>query len=450
MKKKIAILGNGVAGASLALKLRELGFSGKILIISEESPFFFSRPSLMYIYMGHMQEKHTQPIEPQKWDEFHISRIQTRILEVNTHKNQLITQDQNSIDYDQLILATGSIPNKFGWPGQNLNAVQGLYHLQDLYTMEKWTPSTKRAVIVGGGLIGIEMAEMFLSRGIRVSMLVRESTFWGNVLPREESQIINQHIADHHIELLLENELHEILPDANGRVCAILTKTGLKIECEFVGLTVGVKPNIDFLKNTSIKLNRGILVNSTNQTNITNVYAIGDCAEFISPSMDRRPLEQVWYTAKMQAHTLAQTLTGNATHYNPGIWYNSAKFLDIEYQTYGYVLPNDPAGFASFVWSQNEKLIRIVFNNSTKSVRGFNFFAIRARHNICEKWISEKRPITYCLSHLGALNFDPEFFKSFEKDCLHKWNQENPNDKLQLKTSKGLFSKIHKKLLGVK
>ena len=91
------------------------------------------------------------------------------------------------MSFDKLVIATGSKPNKFGWPGQDLNRVQGMYSYQDLEGMEAASKDLKQAVIVGGGLIGIEMAEMFHSRHIPVTFLVREKSYWDNVLPAEES-----------------------------------------------------------------------------------------------------------------------------------------------------------------------------------------------------------------------------------------------------------------------
>jgi NADPH-dependent 2,4-dienoyl-CoA reductase/sulfur reductase-like enzyme len=133
-------------------------------------------------------------------------------------------------------LATGSKSNKFGWPGQDLKGVQGLYHLQDLENMENATQQgLTRAVIVGGGLIGIEMAEMFHSRHIPVTFLVREDSFWNAVLPAEESEMINKHILDNGIDLRLNEELQEI-KGLDGNVSSIVCKnSGEEIDCEFVG-----------------------------------------------------------------------------------------------------------------------------------------------------------------------------------------------------------------------
>src|SRR5262249_34079034 len=154
------------------------------------------------------------------------------------------------------------------------------------------TKNIQRAVVIGGGLIGIEMAEMLASRNIPVTFLVREKNFWDNVLPQEEAQMIGRHIREHHIDLRLETNLKEIAGDEDGRVKGVITENGEVIPCEFVGLTVGVSPNIEFLKNHPVEIHRGILVNEFLETNLPDVFAAGDCVEHRNPLSNRKSVEQ--------------------------------------------------------------------------------------------------------------------------------------------------------------
>jgi len=168
--------------------------------------------------MGHMRLEDTQPYEYLFWKKNRIDLNNGYVEKVNTQDKELIFYDGESIAYDKLIIACGSKPNKFGWPGQDLDGVQGLYNKQDLDTLEQNAPNNKvcnRAVIVGGGLIGIEFAEMLVSRKIPVTFLVRESSFWNGVLPEGESEMISRHIKTHHIDLRLSTNLKEIKADEN-------------------------------------------------------------------------------------------------------------------------------------------------------------------------------------------------------------------------------------------
>ncbi|MCT4664900.1 MAG: NAD(P)/FAD-dependent oxidoreductase [Flavobacteriales bacterium] len=427
--KHIIIIGNGIAGVTAARHIRKLS-RDKITIISEESSYFFSRTALMYVYMGHMKFEHTQPYESHFWTENKIDLLQDRVEQIETKKQVLHLKSGNEVPYDQLIIATGSKPNKFGWPGQDAHGVSGLYHKQDLERIEKLAPNNKackRAVIIGGGLIGIELAEMLRARNIPVTFLVREKSFWRSVLPEQESQLITRHIFEHHIDLKLGVNLQEIKTNEQGKVQSIIIKeTGEEIPCDFVGLTAGVSPNISFLENSGIETNRGVLVNRKLETNVENIFAIGDCAEQRVPIENRRPIEAVWYTGKMMGETVAQTICGNPKEYQPSHWFNSAKFLDIEYQTYGWVWANPKENEARFYWEDQtgKKAMHFSFDKNTREFIGLNTFGIRLRHNVCHSWLEQKSSIEEVLSELKDANFDPELYKTYEEEILKKFNQE--------------------------
>ncbi|MFV9550013.1 NAD(P)/FAD-dependent oxidoreductase [Algibacter sp. PT7-4] len=427
----IVIIGNGISGVTAARHIRKLS-DKRITIISAETEYFFSRTALMYIYMGHMKFEHTQPYENWFWKKNRIELKKAFVKNIDTNTKTLYFSEDDTLKYDKLIIATGSKPNKFGWPGQDLKGVMGMYHKQDLDNLEKYAPNNKvckRAVIVGGGLIGIELAEMLNSRNIPVTFLVREDSFWNGVLPNGESEMINRHIKNHHIDLRLSSNLKEIKADENGNVkSVIIAETGEEIACNVVGLTAGVTPNIDFIKNSEIETEKGVKVNRYLETNIPDVYAIGDCAEQHEGINGRRPIEAVWYTGRMMGETLAQTICGNRIKYNPGHWFNSAKFLDIEYQTYGWVFSERgrPEYEKHFHWKHQDdtKCITVAYHKTTKAFLGINTFGIRMRHETFNKWLTEKRNVDYVLNHLAEANFDPEFYKHYEAEILTAYNKQ--------------------------
>jgi NADPH-dependent 2,4-dienoyl-CoA reductase/sulfur reductase-like enzyme len=443
----IVIIGNGISGVTLARHIRKLS-ENKITIISSESDYFFSRTALMYVYMGHMKFEHTQPYENWFWKKNRIDLVKGYVNSVQTDIKNVVLADGSTIAYDKLVIATGSKPNKFGWPGQDLKGVQGLYSKQDLELLEANAPnktSCKRAVIVGGGLIGIEMAEMLRTRDIPVTFLVREKNFWDGVLPAGESAMVNEHIREHHIDLRLETNLKEIIADENGRAKAVVTDKGDTIACTVVGLTAGVTPNIDFLKDSGIDLDKGVKVNRYLETNIKDVYAIGDCAEQHEAIGNRRPIEAVWYTGRMMGEALAQTLCGNQMEYNPGHWFNSAKFLDVEYQTYGWVFSegNKEEYEQHFHWRHpKEKIcITIAYDQKTQQFLGINTFGIRLRHEIFDQWLTEERPLDHVMEYLKDANFDPEFYQVYEQEIIAKYNTDFGKNILPKKKSwKRIFS----------
>jgi NADPH-dependent 2,4-dienoyl-CoA reductase/sulfur reductase-like enzyme len=411
----IVIIGNGISGITCARNIRKR--SGcKISVVSDETDHFFSRTALMYIYMGHMKYEHTKPYEDSFWKKNRIELIKNRVAKINTQKTEIHFGDGTLLHYDILVIASGSHSTKFGWPGQDLDGVQGLYSYPDLLKMEKFSQGVKQAVVVGGGLIGIEMAEMLRSRSIQVTMLVRDKHYWDSVLPQEEALMIEQEMKEHHISLLLETELKEIRGDASGKVCSILTTKGEEIPCGFLGLTIGVSPNTGFLHESGIEVGKGVLVDHYFRTNIPNIYAIGDCAQFRLPLPGRKAIEQVWYTGKMQGEAVAGVICGIQEPYKPGFWFNSAKFFNLEYQTYGTVNPKMGEFVGTFFWQHASAKIsfRANYDSTNGLFLGTNVFGMRMRHEIFDKWLRGGKTIDYVIEHLAEACFDPEFYSRHE------------------------------------
>lgn len=427
----IVIIGNGIAGITVARHIRKLS-DKKITIISAEADHFFSRTALMYIYMGHMRWRDIEPYENWFWEKNRLELKKAYVETVDTHNKTLYLKEGGSIIYDKLIIATGSVTSTFGWEGLELNGVQGLVSKQDLEMLEKNAPNNKicpRAVIIGGGLIGIEMAEMLRSRNIEVTMLIREDAFWANALPLHDAEMISEHIFSHGVDLRHNTNLEKILGDSSGNVKSVITTEGEEIPCRVVGIATGVKPNISFLKDSKIETDRGILVNRNLETNIKGVFAIGDCAQQRKAIDQRPPVEAVWYTGRIMGEALAQTICGNPFDYNPGNWFNSAKFFDIEYQTYGWVFSEERRKEyeAQFHWKCNSNLrcITISYHKDSGKFLGINTFGIRMKQQVFDRWLNEKRNLEYVIHNLREANFDPEFFKKYEKEIMEEYSSAN-------------------------
>ena len=434
---KIVILGNGMSGITAARFIRKLS-GHEIIVVSRETDYFFSRTALMYLYMGHMRYQDIQPYSHDFWGKNRIQLLRAEVASIDFEKKVLhlnsdfkpgdssFSTSETDLGYDRLILALGSTPNKFGWPGQDLKRVQGLYSYQDVLSMESHSNEIRHAVVVGGGLIGIEMAEMFHSRHIPVTLLVREDSYWDMVLPPEESAMVGRQIAKHGIDLRLNTELKEIQGNQKGQAVAVVTNKDERIECQFVGLTAGVHPNVRWLKESALEIDRGILVNSQLQTNLQDVYAIGDCAQLRTPQAGRKAIEAIWYTGRMMGEVAAHNVCGDAVAYDPGIWFNSAKFLDIEYQVYGEVPVKLPDHLDSIYWEEDagERSIRLVFEKVSLCIKGFNLMGIRFRQEICEKWIREETQLESVLEDLALASFDPEFFPPYHREVVKIYNKQ--------------------------
>lgn len=415
----VAILGNGVTGVSAALRLRALRPDWRITLVSGESTHHYSRPALMYVFMGHVRYQDTKPFEDSFWGEQRLELLRGWVTRIDLERKRLEFSGRPPLAWDKLLLATGSKPNQFGWPGQDLEGVQGLWGLADLKALHDSCARAREAVIVGGGLIGVELAEMLHSRGLRVTVLVREPAYWSNVLPPEEAAMVGREIRAHGVGLELSTQLSAIEDDGHGRAAAVRTDRGARIPCQVVGLTTGVSPNLDLVKESAIPCARGVLVDRSLRTSVPDVFAAGDCAEIVMPG-GKNLVQQVWYTGKKQGEFVAEVIAAGeagarAPVYEPGIWFNSAKFFDLEYQTYGRVNGKVP-GEESLFWehASGKKSVRIV--HAGGQVIGFNLMGIRWRHEVCERWIAEGRGLDHVVARLGEAGFDPEFYARHEHE----------------------------------
>lgn len=442
----LVIIGNGIAGITAARHVRKLDADARITVVSDESDHFYSRTALMYIYMGHMTYGHTKPYEDRFWPENRIDLARDYVEYVDTGARMLRLRSGERMGYDKLLIAAGSKPRLAGWPGEHLGGVQGLYGLQDLDRMTADTEDVEHAVVVGGGLIGVEMAEMLHTRGIHVTFLVREPTYMSRILPREEGEMVGREIRRHGIDLRLGTELKEIRGDEHGRARSVVTTGGEELPAQFVGLTIGVTPNIAFLDNSGVETDRGVLVNRHFETNVPDVYAAGDCVQHRDPLPERKAVEQLWYTGRIHGATVAHTICGRRRAYDPGIFFNSAKFFDIEYQTYGRIEPELREGEGTFYWEHpdGQRSVRINYEEAaggdgTAATRviGVNVMGLRHRQAVWERWIGEGASLGHVVAHLGAANFDPEFFDRHEVDIVAAYNREHPQHPVALEQKKG-------------
>ena len=344
----LVIIGNGITGVSCALTVRRLQPAARITLVSGESAHHYARTALMYVYMGHLRYHDTKPYGDWFWAENRLELVHATATALNTSAKSVTLDNGTTLTYDQLLLATGSEIKRHNWPGQHLAGVQGLYGLPDLAAMARDTHGIARGVVVGGGLIGVELAEMLHSRGIEPVMLVRDARYWGSVLPPEEANLVDRQLQENRVAVRYNTELHEVLGDEAGRVRAVRTTAGEEIACQWVGLAVGVAPNLALAKTSDVETDAGILVDEMLRTSAPGVFAAGDCAQHRRPGAGEVPIEQLWYTGRMQGETVAHTICGQPTAYRRGIWFNSAKFFNLEYQTYGQAPAGPAAGLHSF------------------------------------------------------------------------------------------------------
>ena len=408
------IVGNGISGMSAANELRQHDRSSKITIISREHEHLFARTALMYAFCGQLSMRDLEPYERDHYQKMNFERVSDEVLSVDFKSRSLVLKNSGSLNFDKLLIASGSVPRQAPFQKEGIQGLGHFVTLNDLKWLEGAANSAKRAAVVGGGLIGVEVAEILTLAGIQVDFLIREEWYFPIALNKAESSYVAEHMRQHKCNVLLETEIEEVLTKDNA-VSGVKLNNGKTLELDFIAICIGVMPATDFLNSDQIELNKqskGIEVNEYQATSVKDVFAAGDCASVEWFDGERRP-EQLWYTARDQGVIAAKNMLGERISYERGTFYNSAKFFDLEYTTAGLV--NWPLSGLS-EWYQKHPALpvsqRIVVQDG--KVVGFNMLGSRWDHQIFMQWIEEKKTLEWALSNLEQARFDAEFSPKFE------------------------------------
>jgi NADPH-dependent 2,4-dienoyl-CoA reductase/sulfur reductase-like enzyme len=420
---RFVIVGNGVCGieAALALRAREPG--ARITLVSDEHDHFFSRPALMYVFAGQTSLRDTEPYDRGLYARMGFERVSRRVTSVAPAGKELVFADGSRLGYDKLLLAVGSRGRPAPWPGSDGPGVHYFVTLRDLEGLDREARKGGRAVVIGGGLIGVETAEILHDRGLHVTFVIRESWYFPLALDEKEAALVAEHLRAHGIEVRLGANVEAIVRAEGGRPCAVRLDTGADVPCDLIVSAIGVVPNTAFLAGGAVELSKGgaIEVDDALHTSAPDVWAAGDCANVTWADGSRRP-EQLWYTARDQGRVVARSMLGDDVTYRRGTWYNSAKFFDLEWTTAGWVpvclnwdnTPIDP-GPDVRCWFQRVPGRLVSQRVVTKGDRvvGFNFLGSRWNHEPLLDWIHERRRLDFVLEHLHEAQFDEELMPRF-------------------------------------
>lgn len=291
--EKFVILGNGIAGFKAASNIRLRNKKASITMISKERSTTYYRPQLSDIISEDIDPSKFYVAQDNWFKDNNISEILGASVEKIDSENQKLTFDNgDSISYDKLILANGSYnfipPTKVTGLSKDLTinsnnyfevpGVHTIKYLDDVTKLKSALKVSKKAVIIGGGLLGLEAAEEINSLGINTTVIEFSKRLLPRQLDTEGSNIFKSITDKSNIKILLDSSASEILTKDN-KVCGIKLSTGEIIETDIVLFSVGIRSNIDIAKNANIDCNRGILVNIKMETSVKGIYACGDVAE---------------------------------------------------------------------------------------------------------------------------------------------------------------------------
>ena len=327
MMQQVVIVGAGQAGAAAAAKLRALGYAGSITLIGAEAAPPYQRPPLSKKYLaGELGLDRLQLRQPSYFDEQRVElRLGRRATAIDRHAKQVQLVGGATLDYEHLIIATGSHPRRLKMPGADLAGVHYLRSLSDADHLRTEVHVGQRAVIIGGGYIGLEVAATLRQLGMEVTVLEMADRVMNRVVAEPVSRYYEREHASHGVKIELDVGVLALQGDTNGRVCAVETNRGA-IAANLVVVGIGVLPTDELAQNAGLACDNGIVVDEYCRTSDQAIFAIGDCSNHPSAHYGRRVRLESVDNAFEQANTVATNITGTPTKHDRVPWFWSDQY----------------------------------------------------------------------------------------------------------------------------
>lgn len=279
-KLKLVMIGNGMAGVRTLEELLKLAPDlYDITVFGAEPHPNYNRILLSPVLAGEQTFEEIVLNDLNWYADNGIKLLLGRkVVKIDRKKRLVIADDGSEAEYDRLLIATGSNPFILPIPGKDLQGVIGYRDIADTQTMMDTAKTHKHAVVIGGGLLGLEAANGLKLRGMDVTVVHLGDWLLERQLDRTAGELLQKSLEDRGLKFLLPKHTAELLDNGEGRVCAVKFKDGEVIPADLVVMAAGIRPNTELAESAGIACNRGILVNDTMQTYDPRIYAIGECA----------------------------------------------------------------------------------------------------------------------------------------------------------------------------
>jgi NADPH-dependent 2,4-dienoyl-CoA reductase/sulfur reductase-like enzyme len=387
-ESKFVILGGGMVAGYLAKQLVELGLkAGELTIVSADTSVPYERPPLS---KGFLAGKDTEDAIRINSEEFYREhgievRLRWEVSAVDAKRKRLLVTSGGEIAFDKLVVATGARPRSLAVPGANLRNLHYLRSLEDSKAIRRSAENLKRAVVIGGGFIGMEVAAVLTQKGIEVTMVLSDDRIWKRLFSPEMSGFFEAYYTGRGVRFVKAASITELRGD--GAVSTAVLENGRTIPCEMVVAGIGVQPVTEMLANSGIEVADGVIVNEFLETGQPGIYAAGDVANYQDVLFAKRRRIEHWDNAVSQGQYCAHSLMGERTPFKHVPYFFSDVF-DLSYEYWGdasgadQVIHRGDLSSTSFsVWWLKQKRV----------VAAFTMNRPDEEREVAPKWIQAKQ-----------------------------------------------------------
>lgn len=333
---RYVIIGNSYAGVGAVEGIRELDREGEITMISDERYLAYARPLISYNLGGHVSSKNMyyRPAGFYKKNDVRLI-LGNKVMRINSAHEQVSLEDGTVFEYDRLLIGTGGRPFIPPIEGLEAHNIFSFTKWDDAKKIKKVARGKKKAVVIGGGLIGLKAAQGINDLGLQVTIVELGPRILAVALDEVSGAIVSRQLRENGIRSITGHTAKKILSDGKDNVCGVVLDNDKKLECEILIVAIGVRPNMDLVGGTGIRVNRGILVDRSMMTSIENIYAAGDVAEAPDILNNRDSVIAIVPLAYEQGRVAGANMAGGRRVYTGGIGMNSVEVYALPVMTMG-------------------------------------------------------------------------------------------------------------------
>jgi len=306
---RVVIVGGGVAGTTAAEELKKQDPSLEVVLISEEPLALYSRVLLPHYIKGKVPRERVFLKKESWYEENNIEWLPGISVTSLDPDNAFVSlSDGRELPYDRLIIATGGDVRHLPFDLRGVSYFRNLDDTEHMLQLLNETPSGSPAVVYGGGFIACEYIDLFAYRSLPTTICFRGKHFWNSVLSNESGELINNHLKKNGVTVLPDTVLEKVLGEKE--LTGVITSNG-ELPAKILGVGMGIELDRSWIEKAGVECNRGIKTNEFFETNLPNIYAIGDAVEFYDPTVERSIQAGNWLSAIVHGRTVAKTITGN-------------------------------------------------------------------------------------------------------------------------------------------
>lgn len=342
MTESYVIVGDGIAGSSAAETLREEAPDADVTVITDEGEALYNRILIKEYAKGKLPEAPVSIHEPDWYDERDIDlHLNTLVTEIRTDADEIKLHNGDVFGYDSLLLAVGGTPQQLPVENADADGVHHFWTFEDARAIQCDAEAADHGVVIGAGLLGIDLAAICGAQDVDAKYLMRGNTWWRYALSEDGAEIIHQALRERGVTPVFDSGVDHFETTDGGTVTAAVDPNGDRYEADFAGVAIGLDFNTELVDSTEIETDQGIVVDEHMQTNVPNVYAAGDITQFHDVILGKRAQNGAWGSAKEQGTIAGKNMINEASNRFKWVSSYSITHFDFPFLSFGHPTRGD-------------------------------------------------------------------------------------------------------------